>query len=79
MAPERVLEACLCADVLGVDGTKEDAYSSVSFFLKLWVCVLSEYSSCTEFNVSLDMYLRTLFAFFHILEQFPNLGTATVL
>jgi hypothetical protein len=36
---------------------------SIDIFLKTWVCVLSEYISFTGFNVSLDMYLHTLFAF----------------
>jgi hypothetical protein len=65
MAPECALEACFYAGVLWVDGAKEDAYSGVSFFLKIWVCVLSEYISFTGFNVSLDMYLHTLFAFLY--------------
>jgi len=63
MTPECALEACLCAGVLWVDGAKEDAYRSISFFLNIWVCVLSEYISFTEFNVSFDTYLHTLFAF----------------
>jgi len=36
---------------------------SSDIFLKTWVCVLSEYISFTEFNVSLDTYFRTLFDF----------------
>ena len=35
---------------------------SSDIFLKTWVCVLSEYISFTEFNVSLDTYLHTLYA-----------------
>ena len=38
---------------------------SSDIFLKTWVCVLSEYISFTEFNVPLDTYLHTLFAFSH--------------
>jgi hypothetical protein len=78
MAPECALEACLCAGVLWVDGAKEDAYRSISFFLKYgFVFFLS--TSVLQNLMSLFTHTCIHCLLFHVLEQFPNLDIATVL
>jgi len=59
------LEPRMYEDIVAQSDVEHRCACSSDIFLKTWVCVLSEYVSFTEFNVSPDTYLHTLFAFSH--------------